>query len=221
MKNINIIFALVGVATMLLMTNTCQIANADAIPYPNSGIVNPVTYSFTATATGNIVAYFAGSSAAFDNVLGLMINGTLSSNGFGLDNHSSAIGASFDLGSVNAGDTLTFVMKNLDQGFADPCVYSDPSMNVAYDDSGVDNHNHIYSTDYTTPIAELGSTPKGTYIGFEDLQFPNSDYNYHDETFVFTNVAVKTSVVPEPATVLGFGIPMLMIGLGKLKSLRN
>jgi|GEM_PF-3425113 len=29
------------------------------------------------------------------------------------------------------------------------------------------------------------------------------------------------SSVPEPATLLGFGIPMLMIGLGKLKGLRN
>ncbi len=31
----------------------------------------------------------------------------------------------------------------------------------------------------------------------------------------------QTSAVPEPATLLGFGLPMLMVGLGKLKSLRK
>ena len=43
-----------------LMAGAAQVARADAIPYPSSGIVNPVTYTFTAAANGNITAYFAG-----------------------------------------------------------------------------------------------------------------------------------------------------------------
>jgi hypothetical protein len=47
-------------------------------------------------------------------------------------------------------------------------------------------------------------------VAFEDLQFPNSDFNYNDESFVFTNVGATThGGVPEPAAwalmLLGFG----------------
>ena len=39
---------------------------ADAIPYPNAGKPNPVTYTFTAAADGPITAYFAGSTAGYN-----------------------------------------------------------------------------------------------------------------------------------------------------------
>src|SRR5436309_2635111 len=98
-----VVFALLGVSSV----------RADLIPYPTSGIENPVTYTFTATSTGDVIAYFAGSGAAYHNDLGMLVNGVLSPNGFGLENHSSAIGDAFDLGSVTIGDTLTFVLHNI------------------------------------------------------------------------------------------------------------
>ena len=73
------------------------------------GTPNTAGYTFTAAADGDIIAYFAGSTAGFDLRLGLMVNGTLTTAGLALDDHTSAIGQSFDFGPVKAGDTLTFV----------------------------------------------------------------------------------------------------------------
>src|SRR5689334_12353508 len=83
-------------AVALLMTSASRVV-ADPIPYPNSGTPNPVTYTFTAAANGNITAYFAGSTASYDNELGLLRNG-VSTGIIGLDNHTSAIGQSLNLG---------------------------------------------------------------------------------------------------------------------------
>src|SRR6266566_6552979 len=85
-------------------------ARADIIPYGSVGTPNPVTYSFTAAAAGDIVAYFAGSTAGFVNDLGLLVNG-VDTGIYGLDNHASAIGQSLNFGAVNAGDVLTFVLR--------------------------------------------------------------------------------------------------------------
>jgi hypothetical protein len=47
---------------------------------------------------------------------------------------------------------------------------------------------------------------------------------YRDSKYDFTygvNIADPVQAVPEPATLLGFGLPMLMVGLGKLRGLRK
>jgi hypothetical protein len=169
---------------------------ADVIPYPNVGTPNPVTYTFTAAATGSITAYFAGSTAGYDNELGLLVNG-VSTGVVGLDDHASAIGQSLILGSANAGDTLVFVLVNNTLG---EDAYSDPAMNVSYDTPGETlGHNHVYSTSYTATSPVFPGVPVGTYVAFEDLPFPGSDFNYYDENFVFTNVAATSSAVPLPA----------------------
>jgi hypothetical protein len=65
-----------GTFLVLLLFGWQNDAYADAIPYPNVGTPNPAIYTFTATSTGDIVAYFAaGSTAAYDNQLGLLVNG--------------------------------------------------------------------------------------------------------------------------------------------------
>jgi hypothetical protein len=183
------------------------------IPYPNPGTPNTVTYSFTAASDEHVIAYFAGSTAAFDNRLGLIVNGTMTAAGFGLDNHTSLRGDQFDLGFVHAGDSLVFVMEvNLG---ASGNVYSDPSQNVAYDSNGTRGHNHIYSTDYQAGQISSqginGPIPAGTFVSFEDQSFPNSDFNYNDEDFVFSNVMAQVAGVPEPAslTMLGIGASSL------------
>ena len=186
-----------------------------AIPYADSGSYNPITYTFTAAASGDIVAYFAtaDNTASFDNDLGLLVNG-MAQGGFGLDNHTSHIGDAYNFGFVSAGSTLIFVLNNMTLGEQ---AFSDPTMNLSYDigpaTGTTDGHNHVYSTffDGTNPggdaaAIEAAGVPHGTYVAFEDEPFPDSDYNYHDEEFVFTNVATG---VPEPATW-----SLMLLGVG-------
>lgn len=169
-------------------------ANAGTIPYPNPGVANPVDYTFTAASTGDITAYFYGSTAAYTNDLTMLVNG-VATGIEGLNNHTSPYGLALDFGAVNAGDTLVFELNNISPGGIGPW-YSDKSLNS-------DGVNHVYSTDF----AGDGFIPAGTFVSFEDL--PNGgDLNYNDEDFVFTNVATS---VPEPTSLL-----LLAIGIGGL-----
>lgn len=166
-------------------------ASAGTIPYTGSG-ENPATYTFTASSTGDVVAYyFAYTGAAYTEDLGLLINGT-DTGIHGLSNHSTAPGTALDFGSANAGDVLTFYIRVANTGAT---YYSDASLNA-------DGVNHVYSTSWPGDA----TVPAGTYVGFEDL--PNGgDFNYTDEQFVFTNVSAST--VPEPANAA-----LLAAGLG-------
>jgi len=188
----------------LALASSAGVALAGPIPYPSSGTPNSTTYTFTAAATGDVIAYFAGSGASYDEQVGMLDNGVLTAAGFGLDDHSSVVGQSFDFGPVTAGDTLVFVDHVFNTaGY----VYSDPSLNVPYDIDGSDGHNHVYSTSATLGQVYAGS-PAGTYVAFEDLKFPDSDFNYFDDTFIFTDVSTVTNTVPD-------GVPTLaLLGLG-------
>ncbi len=67
------------------------------------------------------------------------------------------------------------------------------------------------------------SNPADLITGVGGNRYGWFDYNQFS-TLAFDNTSLKiasASAVPEPATLLGFGIPMLMVGLGKLKSLRK
>ena len=50
-------------ATAVFVMLSVNVAAA-AVIYPNGGSENLQTYSFTATSTGDLIAYFAGSGAA-------------------------------------------------------------------------------------------------------------------------------------------------------------
>jgi hypothetical protein len=174
-------------------------SQAGTIPYTPVGTPNTATYTFTAATSGSVVGYFAGyGGAVYEDKIALFDNGVLSSAGYGLDNHTSYVGQAFDFGEVKAGDTLTFVLDNITLG---ALAYSDPALNGPYDAVGT---QHVYTTAYAGGSLP-SSIPAGTYVGFEDLRFPNADYNYNDDTFVFT--------VPEPATwsLLGVGIVALAL----------
>lgn len=147
------------------------------------------------------VAYYA-------EVVELIVNG-VETNNFGLDDHTATTGQMFDMGSVVAGDTIGFAIKVYESGIlgAGPSylVYSTPSLNS-------DHNNHIYSTHYTAGTGLSSSVPSGTYVGFEDAVV-TSDFNYQDETYIFTNVGTQTSgggsSVPEPASFAVVGVALL------------
>jgi hypothetical protein len=207
-----------GFSVALVLAFSARVQAADIIPYPTPGAVNPVTYSFTASADGDVIAYFCQrSSAVYDNQVGMLVNGVLGPKGYGLDNQTSNSGDSFNMGSVHAGDLLTFVLQNSTYlATGNPVgtgayAYSDPSLNGPYDGLGAGaGVNHIYSTPYSGTGPIFDSIPAGTYVGFEDLpaRFP-PDYNYTDEQFVFTDVATH---VPEPSSLVLLAIGGLATG---------
>lgn len=177
-------------ATALIGLVAATSAHAATIPYQNTGVENPITYSFAAPSNGDLLAYFYGSGASFSETLGLLVNGQ--DRGTALDNHASPYGTTYNFGNVSAGDSLVFYIDVKTTGFT---YYSDVSMNK-------DHVNHVYSTSF----AGDGIIPSGTYVGFEDLSPRDThwtDNNYTDEQFVFTVTAV-----PEPSTwammILGF-----------------
>ncbi|WP_309606456.1 PEPxxWA-CTERM sorting domain-containing protein [Phenylobacterium sp.] len=191
---------------MALALSAGAASAADLIPYPAAGAYNATTYAFTATTTGDLTAAIVGGfSAGYTNELGVLVNG-VAQGGFGLNNHTSVLGDTYNFGPVTAGDSLIFVLHNLSRGLD---AFSLASMNLAYDSVGyAGGHNHVYSTAYTATPA-LGGVAPGVYVGFEDLAFPGSDYNYTDESFVFRNITRTPAGVPEPATWA-----MLVMGLG-------
>ena len=172
-------------------------ANASSIPYASPGTLNPILYSFTAMSTGQVNAYFYGSTAGYTNTISMLVNDVVTSeSALGvLNNHTSTIGQVVNLGSVTAGDVLTFRLNVLDTG---DTYFSNKTLNA-------DGVNHVYSTAFDGDV-QVG-IPKGTFLAFEDLR-GGGDLNYNDENFVFTNV---TAAVPEPESYA-----MLMSGLGLL-----
>lgn len=173
-------------------------AKADAILYPNAGTENTNLYTFTATADGEIGAYFYNETAGYTNTLSLLVNGVITPESAAgvLNNHTSSMGDFVNLGSVHTGDVLTFQLNVLSTG---ETLYSDKSLNN-------DGINHVYSTAFSGDAVH--GIPTGTYVGFEDLH-GGGDLDYDDETFVFTNVATAITAVPEPETYA-----MLLVGLG-------
>jgi hypothetical protein len=198
---------ILGASLALVLCGSGTSARADVIPYPTPGVINPASYTFTATATGNITAYFAGASAANTSDLGMLVNGA-STGLFGLNNSSAPVGSSFVLGSVTAGDVLTFVLRTLNPSLGN--AFSDPTLNGPFD-GGV-GIQHVYSTAYTATSPILGPPgviPVGTYVGFEDLPVGIADLDYNDLQFVITNVSV-------PGPIVGAGLPGILFAGGGL-----
>ena len=175
---------------------------ADNIPYGNPGHIAPAN-TLTATATGTVVGYFAGSDAADNDRIKLWDVTQNTFSVFMLPNHSSTIGAPVNFLSVNAGDVLVFILSNDSTGELEDSVnnHGTPSAFSA------DGYNHAYTTPYTGSLAGLPIGLTGTFVGMEDLKFSGSDLDYNDDTFVFTNVA-STAPTPEPSTfaLLGTGL---------------
>lgn len=181
---------------------------ADNIPYANTGQLAP-TQILTASATGTIVGYFAGSDAGDNDTIELWDKTQNTFSGFLLPNHNSTVGVATTFLSVNAGDVLVFILSNDSTGQLEDSI----------DDHGVaspfstDGDNHAYTTAYTGGMAGIPAGVTGMFVGMEDLAvtglnpLTGSDLDYNDDTFVFTDVAT-TAPTPEPSSfiLLGTGL---------------
>ncbi|HWI85748.1 MAG TPA: PEPxxWA-CTERM sorting domain-containing protein [Sphingomonas sp.] len=150
--------------------------------------------NFYASTSGDVVAYFVGSTASYDERLGLLING-VDTGLLGLQNHSSVYGDQLNFGHADLGDELTFYILVDTTG---DTFYTDVTLNA-------DAFEHIKFEAFPG----FGSVPAGTLVQFEDI-YGGGDQNFHDEVFVFTNLTDIKPDVPEPATwammVGGFGL---------------
>lgn len=177
---------------------------AATVPYTSPGVVNQAQYTFTATG-GDVVAYFGGGIAAYDDRIGLIgTTPNISSSSGVLDNQTTKIGNYFNFGSFSGGTVLSFFL-NAQQ--SEQTFYSVNADNP-------DGLGHIYATNVTA-----GNLPAGVYVGLEDLsanrgaaplQVYTADFDYNDTQFVLTGVYL--SAVPLPSSAPMFGAALVALG---------
>ena len=159
-------------------------ASAAVIPYPTPGTKITSTFTYTVPDSTQVTVYFVGASANYAERVGVLVNG--SELGVeGLSNHASAYGNKIVLGTVSAGEVVSFYDHVLTTG---AFWYSDVL--------GSDGADHAYVVPVTNSSSYTFMPPgewAAYYVGFEDQK--NGDYDYNDVQFV-----VAFAAVPELAT---------------------
>ncbi len=202
-----------AIASLLAAGTTTLFADSFT-PYSNVNhpitTSSPVTYSGANGLAGGITAYFYSVSAGDTDTISVYdaSQGTFLSPTNAFNNQASGtIGSSvvFDSASLHNGDTLYFVLSNQQI----PGIFSSDAHSADAEGS-TDGYDHAYITPFSGTIGSYG-TIVGTYVGMEDLPSGSSDWDYNDDTFVFTNTTSPKgdpSPTPEPSTfaLLGTGL---------------
>lgn len=190
------------------LSGSLSLLASSTIPYPDPGTIAP-TQTFTATNSGDVLAYFYGSDAGYQETLGLFVNG-VQLGSWSLNDKTSTYGQSVDFGYVTAGTNLVFA---IDVANTNTIIYSTPSLNS-------DGDNHTYATSFSAQTKNGVTIPAGTYIGFEDELAPKSDFNYTDEQFVLANTTASVlstppvSLTPEPSSLISIAIGLACVAFG-------
>jgi PEP-CTERM motif len=176
-------------------------ASAGTIPYPNTGTIAPEVTTF-ALNSGGINIYYFGSTASFTDFVEVSDLQTGFNSGEILNNHSTTLGDELSVGTapgqINAGDQLVFYIISPEGNLASIASFSSDSV------------NHAYITSYDGGTVGGVTVPAGIFVGLEDEALGESDFNYNDDTFVFTGVSapsigVGTAVTPEPSSFVLLG----------------
>jgi hypothetical protein len=191
-------------ALSLLAASSVPLLADDAIPYPNPGTIAPQVNTY-ANTSGGVDIYYFGSTASFTDYVSVYDIQTGYNSGEILDNHTTVVGSELTVGAapgqINNGDQLVFYINSPEGNFASLDSYS------------ADGVNHAYITPYSGGTLNSTTIPPGIFVGLEDEINGASDFNYNDDTFVFTGVSapsigVGTNVTPEPSSfvLLGTGV---------------
>jgi hypothetical protein len=198
-------FALLGV---LLSTATSVLGNPEP---PIVGIpagLNPLGPQYSSpnggaavvfgqelfAAGGDVTVTFLGpTGASYDEHL--FVSSPPSAYGNFMDNHSTANGTTYDLGTFAAGTEIVFGL------------YVDSTLNTFYDGPASRNFDGVVHAYMVNNYEGLANT---TYVGFEDLLGSIADYNYVDEVYAFTGASAA------PAPDASSTIPLLGMGLAAL-----
>lgn len=149
--------------------------------------------------TGEVIATFVGSNAAYTSVLFLETPGNAVGEIF--NNHSSLAGSSRSLGTFVAGTELIFRIHVLDT-------------NGTY----FSGANTLNSDNTAHAIVDFGFGANQTLVGFEDLD-GGGDRDYNDLQVSFTNTS-SAIVQPEPATLalMASGLVGLLLWRGRARA---
>jgi hypothetical protein len=194
-------FSLLTLASILSL-GTAALHADSFTPYSHAG--SPILTSTNVTYTGangtGINAYFYSVSAGDTDTISIFdaTTGTFLAPTNAFNNQSPTTPgtmATFTSPTLHTGDTLVFDLYNT--SFSGETF----SSNIG---TSPDGDSHAYVTSFNGTIGSYGNIV-GTYVGMEDLPNGQSDFDYNDDTFVFTSVATPT---PEPGTfaLLGTGL---------------
>jgi hypothetical protein len=194
--------SLLALASILAAGTTAL--HADSFT-PYSPVGTPIATSTNVTFTGatgtGINAYFYSVSAADTDTISIfdLTTGTfLSPQGVFNNQSPSTPGTmvAFTSPTLHNGDTLVFDLYNT--SFSGDTF----SSNIG---TSPDHDSHAYVTSFDGTIGSFG-TIVGTYVGMEDLPARQSDFDYNDDTFVFTNVTAAPTPEPSTFALLGTGL---------------